>query len=81
MPGMGAGQVGSFDMKQIPVAVSQQLEPPEVAGQLFSQSASVVHGFTHTPPLLELLELLEEALPGPLVLPAPPPPPIPPSKS
>jgi len=69
----GAGQAAVLETKQMPVAVSQQLTAPPAGAQLFSQSRSVTHIGTHTPPLDELAAL-------PLVDPAPPAPPAP-SKS
>ena len=70
----GAGQAAVLETKQMPVAVSQQLTAPPAGAQLFSQSRSVTHIGTHTPPLLD------ELLASPLVEPVPPAPPAP-SKS
>jgi hypothetical protein len=57
----GAGQIVALATKQMPVAMSQQLEPAPAEAQLFSQSRSLAHGETHTPPLDELAGPVVEA--------------------
>jgi hypothetical protein len=50
----GAGQIVALTTKQMPVAVSQQLEPAPAGAQLFWQSRSLAQVGTHWGPLDEL---------------------------
>lgn len=46
-PSSGLGHAGVFERKHVLIVVSQHCTPPEMTGQLFAQSKSLVHDETH----------------------------------